>query len=99
MRFGRRTVTLLRCFNLRCGITPDLERPSKRYGSIPVDGPAQGQDIMAHWEDMLNTWYEHSGYHRDSGKPLPETLRELELEWLIPELWPELAARVENRNA
>jgi aldehyde:ferredoxin oxidoreductase len=99
MRFGRRTVTLLRCFNLRCGITPDLERPSKRYGSVPVDGPARGQNIMAHWEDMLNTWYEHTGYHRDSGKPLPETLRELELEWLIPELWPELAERKENVNA
>jgi aldehyde:ferredoxin oxidoreductase len=99
MRFGRRTVTLLRCFNLRCGITPDLERPSKRYGSVPVDGPARGQNIMAHWEDMLNTWYEHAGYHRDSGKPLPETLRELELEWLIPELWSELAERKENVNA
>ena len=34
---------LLRTFNLRCGITPDLERPSKRYGSIPTDGPAKGQ--------------------------------------------------------
>lgn len=99
MRFGRRTVTLLRCFNLRCGITPDMERPSKRYGSIPVDGPAQGQNVMAHWEEMLNTWYEHSGYHRDSGKPLPETLRELELDWLIPELWPELADQEENVNA
>jgi aldehyde:ferredoxin oxidoreductase len=98
MRFGRRTVTLLRCFNLRCGITPDLERPSKRYGSVPVDGPAQGQDIMAHWEGMLNTWYEHAGYHSDSGKPLPETLRELELEWLIPELWPELADSKEHVN-
>ena len=37
--FGRRTAALMRAFNVRCGITPDLERPSKRYGSVPVDGP------------------------------------------------------------
>ena len=89
MRFGRRTVTLMRAFNLRCGITPDLERPSKRYGSVPVDGPAKGQNIGAHWTDMVKTWYEKVGYDRQTGKPLPETLQELGLDELIPALWGE----------
>ena len=53
MTFGRRTAALMRAFNVRCGITPDLERPSKRYGSVPVDGPAKGQDTAPHWERML----------------------------------------------
>jgi aldehyde:ferredoxin oxidoreductase len=87
MRFGRRTATLLRAFNLRCGITPELERPSKRYGSVPVDGPAKGQDVLANWERMLDVWYETVGYDRQTGKPLPATLRDLGLEHLIPALW------------
>jgi aldehyde:ferredoxin oxidoreductase len=87
MRFGRRTVTLLRAFNLRCGLTPELERPSTRYGSVPVDGPAQGQNPMAHWERMVSVWYETVGYDRQTGKPLPATLQELGLDYLIPDLW------------
>src|SRR3989454_207460 len=41
VRFGRRTAAILRAASLRCGLTPDLERPSTRYGSTPVDGPAK----------------------------------------------------------
>ena len=87
MRFGRRTAALMRAFNLRCGITPELERPSKRYGSIPTDGPAKGQDVGANWDRMVGVWYETVGYDRQTGRPLPATLRELGLEHLIPELW------------
>jgi len=77
----------MRAFNVRCGITPDLERPSKRYGSVPVDGPAKGQATGPHWERMLDVWYEMVGYDRQTGKPLPATLQELGLEALIPALW------------
>lgn len=87
MQFGRRTAALMRVFNLRCGITPDFERPSKRYGSIPVDGPAQGQNIVANWDQMMDAWYNTVGYDRQSGRPLPDTLRALGLEHLIAELW------------
>jgi aldehyde:ferredoxin oxidoreductase len=87
MQFGRRTAALMRAFNLRCGITPELERPSKRYGSIPVDGPAKGQDVLANWDRLVGTWYETVGYDRQTGRPLPATLRELGLAHLIPELW------------
>ena len=41
-RMGRRTAALFRAFDLRCGLGPELERPSQRYGSTPVDGPAKG---------------------------------------------------------
>ncbi len=87
MRFGRRTAALMRAFNVRCDITPDLERPSKRYGSIPTDGPAKGQDVGANWERLVGVWYDTVGYDPKTGKPLPATLRELGLEHLIPDLW------------
>ena len=87
MNIGRRSATLMRAFNLRCGIGPELERPSKRYGSTPVDGPVKGVSIMDQWEKMLDIWYETVGYDRKSGRPNPETLIELDLEELIEPLW------------
>jgi aldehyde:ferredoxin oxidoreductase len=87
IRQGRRTAALLRAFNLRCGLGPELEWPSTRYASIPVDGPAKGQSAKAHWDRMLEVWYETVGYDRKTGRPLPETLQALGLESLIPALW------------
>jgi aldehyde:ferredoxin oxidoreductase len=87
MRFGRRTAALLRAFNLRSGIGPEREYPSERYGSTPVDGPAKGQAVMEQWEKMVDRWYELVGYDRKTGRPRPETLRALGLEWLQKDLW------------
>ncbi len=87
MRAGRRIAALMRAFNLRSGIGPELERPSKRYGSIPKDGPAAGQSSEENWDRMLEIWYETVGYDRKTGRPKPETLRELGLEFVVEELW------------
>ena len=92
MTLGRRSATLMRAFNLRCGIGPELERPSKRYGSTPVDGPVKGVSIMDHWEKMLDIWYETVGYDRATGRPTVDTLTELGLVELIEPLWGEGAA-------
>ena len=72
---------------LRCGLTPELEVPSKRYGSTPHDGPAKGQAVSVQWETMVDTWYAEVGYDRRSGKPLPQTLKALGLDWLAKDLW------------
>ena len=69
MRFGRRTAAILRAFNLRCGIGTEVEYPSARYGSQPVDGPAKEHDVSEQWERMLDVWYETVGYDRKTGKP------------------------------
>ena len=87
MRHGRRAAALFRAFDLRCGLGPALEWPSARYGSIPVDGPAKGQSVQARWEHMLEVWYETVGYDRPTGRPRPDTLRALGLDFLIPVLW------------
>jgi len=84
---GHRIANLLRVFNLRHGIGTDVEYPSPRYGSTPVDGPAKGKGIMPHWEYMLDNYYKQMGWDRASGRPLPETLKSLGLEGIISDIW------------
>ena len=75
METGKRIVNLLRVFNLRRGISSELDYPSTRYGSIPADGPAQGKSIMPYWQDMLCNYYKHMGWYTETWKPLPDTLK------------------------
>jgi aldehyde:ferredoxin oxidoreductase len=83
---GRRIVNLLRVFNLRHGMKVEDEKPSKRYGSIPVDGPAQGKNIVEKWPWMVENYYRLMGWDPKTGKPLPETLEKLGLKELIKDL-------------
>ncbi|MFC2060291.1 aldehyde ferredoxin oxidoreductase family protein [Chloroflexota bacterium] len=83
---GFRVVNLLRAFNIRHGIKPDVEAPSVRYSSTPVDGPAKGLSIAPYWEQMLDNYYKEMGWERTSGKPLPETLRRLGLDYVISDI-------------
>lgn len=82
-----RVVNLLRAFNLRHGITPEVERPSPKYGSIPVDGPAVGRDVMRVWDETLNNYYRLMGWDRLTGKPKQATLRKLGLDEIIKDLY------------
>lgn len=77
---GRRAVNLFGMFNLRHGISPELNSPSLRYGSTPVNGPAQGKNIMLHWRDMLRNYYSIMGWDEE-GRPLPETVKNLGIDW------------------
>lgn len=86
LRVGRRAVNLMRVYNIRAGHTPDLEQPSPRYCSTPVDGPAKGKSIRPHLEDMLSNYYKLMGWDRRTGLPRPETLRELGLEYVMNDL-------------
>lgn len=83
---GRRAVNVLRLFNFRHGLTKDLEAPSLRYGSVPVDGPQAGKSIMPHWDALRRNYYEKMGWDPQTGKPLPETLEKLGLAHLVPDL-------------
>ncbi|MDO8673918.1 MAG: aldehyde ferredoxin oxidoreductase C-terminal domain-containing protein [Dehalococcoidia bacterium] len=84
---GRRIVNLLRSFNVRHGITPEVEAPSQRYGSVPTDGPAQGKNIAPEWDGMMDNYYNLMGWDRKTGKPLPETLRRYGLLRQLQDLW------------
>jgi aldehyde:ferredoxin oxidoreductase len=85
-RIGRRVVNQLRAFSFRHGMKREDERPSKRYGSVPVDGPAKGYNPMEKWEGMLESYYKLMGWDAETGKPLPDTLKQLDLEELIKDL-------------
>lgn len=84
---GRRVVNQLRAFGFRHGLQPELERPSPRYGSTPVDGPVAGVGISSHWNEMVRNYRQLMGWDVETGKPLPETLQALGLGSLISDLW------------
>ncbi len=86
MLVGKRAVNLARAFNLRHGILADLDRPSMRYGSTPLDGIAASRGILPHWDKMLQNYYHHMGWN-EQGTPLPETLKNLGLNSVISDLW------------
>jgi len=80
---GRRIVNLLRVFNLNHGMDVINEQPSARYGSVPVDGPNKGKNIMEKWEFMVKNYYTLMGWDPATGEPLPETLKKLGLSELL----------------
>ena len=80
---GRRAMNQLRAFNIRHGLKRELERPSARYGSVPVDGPAKGKGILPFWDEMVNQFYSNMGWDPKTGKPLPETLKSLGIDDVI----------------
>ena len=87
MNVGRRGVNLARTFNIRVGIGAELDAPSPRYGSTLPDGLAAGTSIMPHWDMMLKNYYHLMGWDVNTGMPLPETLKALQLDFAIPHLY------------
>ncbi len=85
-RVGLRAVNTLKVYNLRVGIGKEHDRPSKRYGSTPVDGPTAGVSILPHWEEMLKNYYTLMGWDPETSVPLPETLESLGLGHLVDDL-------------
>lgn len=83
MAVGRRAVNLLRMFNFRCGLTKEMEAPSPRYGSAVPEGPFKGLATAQDWDKIRARYYELMGWDKETGKPLPDTLRALGLEHTI----------------
>lgn len=84
---SRRIATLMKVFNLKHGLTTELDTPSPRYGSSQVNGALKAKSVIPVWPQMRRSYYEAMGWHPESGKPLPETLRMLGLEHVIGDLW------------
>ena len=63
----RRIVNLARLFNVRHGLTAEMEYPSARYGSAPLDGPNLGKTITPVWKETLTRYYELMGWDRETG--------------------------------
>jgi aldehyde:ferredoxin oxidoreductase len=82
---GRRVVHMLRAFNLRHGISPEVDRPSFRYGSVPLDGPAAGVASGQVWDKMLANYYTLMGWD-ERGVPTRETLEAFGLDEVADDL-------------
>jgi len=78
-QISRRIINLARLFNVKHGLTPEMEFPSAKYGSAPSDGVNQGKTIIPVWKDALSRYYKLMGWDPETGKPLPETLKDLGL--------------------
>ena len=83
---GKRTVNLLRLFNLRHGLDTKTEAPSPRYGSTPSDGPAKGYSITPHWPWMVKSYYQAMGWDPETGIPHSHTLQQLDLSEFVEDL-------------
>ena len=86
MAVGKRAANLARAFNIRHGVGAELDAPSARYGSTLTDGPDAGQGIIPHLDEMIPNYYRNMGWDEKSGKPLPATLSDLGLDFVIPQL-------------
>ena len=85
LRKGRQIVHLMRAFNVRHGLTSELEEPSPRYVSNPQDGGAADSRPAEAWPIMKRNYYRTMGWDEVTGMPLPQTLHELDLDDLIAE--------------
>lgn len=83
---GLRIVNLMRMFNFRHGLNKEMEAPSVRYSSTPLDGPAAGIGIREHWDTIRDNYYEQMGWDVETGIPLPDTLKKYGLDDLVAEL-------------
>ena len=81
---AQRTVNLFRVINLLHGIKADeVEYPSKRYGSAPLDGPQKGKCVMDVWDETLDAYYKLMNWDRKTGWPKKERLCELGLDFAV----------------
>jgi len=84
---GERVVNLSRAFNMRDGFSRADDTLPKRLLEEPMpDGPAKGHRVEQ-LDELLDYYYEARGWDKKTGKPTPEKLRELGLEYVIPDLW------------
>ncbi|HXX33189.1 MAG TPA: aldehyde ferredoxin oxidoreductase C-terminal domain-containing protein [Thermodesulfobacteriota bacterium] len=84
---GERVVNLERLFNMKRGLTiaDDLD-VGPRFLEAPVKGAAKGVSIAPYLRMMVEEYYELMGWERNTGKPLPATLRRLGMSEYLKDL-------------
>lgn len=86
---GDRLQTMARAYSAREGLRRDQDTLPGRLMLDPLpDGPAQGMVLdRPSLEKMKDSYFEMRGWDVASGIPTPKKLRELGLEFIIPQLW------------
>jgi aldehyde:ferredoxin oxidoreductase len=82
---GERIYNLERAYSIREGLTRADDTLPKRLLEDPLpEGPAKGQ--VVHLEPLLDAYYGFRGWD-GNGKPTPEKLKELGLDWVIKKIY------------
>lgn len=82
-----RGITLARCFNIKSSPKIRLDWPSERLLEAPSNGPAKGKTAKSVLKDMIREYYRAMSWDEETGIPLRDTLRDLGLEYVIPDIW------------
>lgn len=87
LKTGERIMNLRQAFNVREGINQlEFKVPERMLGHPPLDsGKTEG--ISLEWEEMVSEYLDEMGWDKNSCKPTKEKLLELDLEWVIKDLW------------
>jgi len=82
-KLGERVYNLARAFSVREGLTRAGDTLPKRLLEDPMpEGAAQGHRVEK-LDEMLDAYYEFRGWDKKTGKPTPEKLKELGLDYVI----------------
>lgn len=83
---SKRVESLSRIYATLEGITPEDDKIPLRWMKPIPEGPLKGVKAFLDEDDMrsaIKTFYRLRGWHEELGVPLPETLKNLGLEWVI----------------
>lgn len=92
MKIGERGWNLKRAINFRLGLDPACERLPKMFRQPYEDGQGELESFIVPFDEMREAYYRAREWDLQSGKPLPNKLRQLDLEWLLPDLWEQTEA-------
>ena len=85
-KIGERVYNLARAFSVRDGLTRADDTLPKRLLEEPLpEGAAQGHTIQK-LDESLDVYYSLRGWDKKTGKPTPEKLKELNLDYLIDQM-------------
>ena len=83
---GERVYNLARAFNVRDGLTRADDALPKRLLEDPLpEGAAEGHTVKK-LDQSLDVYYELRGWDKKTGKPTPEKLKELNLDYVIDKM-------------
>ncbi|GAB4468774.1 MAG: aldehyde ferredoxin oxidoreductase family protein [Anaerolineales bacterium] len=87
VKVGERGWNLKRAINLRLGYSPKNEKMPKAFQQPYEDGQGEQAGYIVPFDELQRAYYHAREWDFQTGKPLKEKLRELDLDWLIPDLW------------
>jgi aldehyde:ferredoxin oxidoreductase len=87
MNTGEKILNLMRCFNIRHGLTPENDGVSEKLFTAPIDGLKKGVSGKTHLKGMVLEYYQLMGWDIKTGKPTRRTLKKFGLKKAADDLW------------